>query len=79
MALIWFTGGVLVGLLVAWAAEYALDWRFRQRNEGLNGAAAIAMQAALEQAEKDLVDLRHRLAAATAASAQLPEEHGGPG
>ncbi len=77
MALIWFTGGVLVGLLVAWAAEYAVDWRFRQRDEGLNGAAAIAMQAALEQAEKELVDLRHRLAAEAAASAQPPEERDG--
>lgn len=52
MVWLWFVAGVVVGLLLAFVAEWLVDWRFRRRLHGVDGAIQREMQAALNTADR---------------------------
>jgi hypothetical protein len=58
MALYWFALGLGSGLALAWLAEWVVDWRHRNRDRGVDGAAMVALQASLARAEAELALVR---------------------
>lgn len=61
MGAVWLIAGFVLGMGVAWAAEYWLDWRYRPRDAALDSEVGHALRYALSRSEAENSRLRNEL------------------